>query len=122
MKKMEDFKKQFKKGVVELVILKLLDEKDQYGYAIMQKLNTRSGNNIELKDGTLYPILYRLEDHKYIESYWHTEEDSRSKPRKYYKITKGGKIRFSKMYSDYKDINDGIKKILRSSRGEENEL
>jgi len=114
MKKLQDFKKQFKKGVIELTILKLLYEKDQYGYSIIQQISKRSNNHIEIKDGTLYPILYRLEDNKFIVNYWKTDEVSRSKPRKYYKITIAGKLRYEEMLKDYLEINEGIKRILKS--------
>ena len=114
MKKLQDFKKQFKKGVIELTILKLLYEQDQYGYSIIKQISERSKNNIDIKDGTLYPILYRLEDHKYIINYWKTDEASRSKPRKYYKITDEGRIRYEEMLKDYLEINEGVKKILKS--------
>ena len=114
MEKMKDFKKQFKKGIIELAILKLLNEKDQYGYSIINQVTNRSENKLVLKDGTLYPILYRLEDAKYIESYWHTDESTRSKPRKYYKITEKGKERYVEMLHDYLEINEGIRKILKS--------
>ncbi len=114
MMKMQDFKKQFKKGVIELTILKLLYEKDQYGYSIIKQISTRSKNHIEIKDGTLYPILYRLEDNKFIENYWKTDEGSRSKPRKYYRITIEGRKRYEEMLEDYLEINEGIKRILKS--------
>ena len=114
MKRLQDFKKQFKKGVIELTILKLLYEKDQYGYSIIKQISARSKNHIEIKDGTLYPILYRLEDNKFIENYWKTDEGSRSKPRKYYRITNEGKIRYEEMLKDYLEINEGIKRILKS--------
>ena len=84
----------------------------------MQSVTKRSGGNIQLKDGTLYPILYRLEDNKYIESYWFTDDESRSKPRKFYKITDAGIIRYQTMLADYLEINNGIKEILSSERGE----
>ena len=111
---MDNFKKQFKKGVIELTILKLLYEKDQYGYSIIKQMSTRSKQHIEIKDGTLYPILYRLEDNKYIENYWKTDEGSRSKPRKYYRITTDGRTRYENMLKDYLEINEGIKRILKS--------
>ncbi|KFZ26708.1 MAG: lineage-specific thermal regulator protein [Candidatus Izimaplasma bacterium HR2] len=111
---MQDFKKQFKKGVIELTILRLLYEQDQYGYSIIQQISKRSDNYIEIKDGTLYPILYRLEDNKFIENYWKTDIGSRSKPRKYYKITIAGRLRYEEMLKDYLEINEGIKKILKS--------
>jgi PadR family transcriptional regulator PadR len=111
---LQDFKKQFKKGVIELTILKLLSEQDQYGYSIIKQISERSNNNIEIKDGTLYPILYRLEDNKYIINYWKTDNASRSKPRKYYKITNAGMDRYEEMLKDYLEINEGIKRILKS--------
>ncbi|MBN2605608.1 MAG: helix-turn-helix transcriptional regulator [Bacilli bacterium] len=111
---MEDFKKQFKKGVIELAILKLLSEENQYGYSIIQQINTRSREQLAIKDGTLYPILYRLEDKKFIESYWYTEDEGRSKPRKYYSLTEIGKERYLRMLKDYIEIEEGLREILQS--------
>ena len=65
---MDKFKKQLNKGVLELSILKLLTEDNQYGYSIMEEIGVRSNQKLQIKDGTLYPILYRLEDQKIIES------------------------------------------------------
>lgn len=110
---MDNFKKQFNKGILELGILKLLHEKDQYGYSIIQEINKRTNNAIELKDGTLYPILYRLEDQDVIESYWHTETEGRSKPRKYYRITDKGTHRFEVMLKDYLEITRGFENIIK---------
>jgi PadR family transcriptional regulator PadR len=109
---MENFKKQFNKGVIELSILKLLNDEDLYGYAIIQKVNVLSDGLIELKDGTLYPILYRLEDNKSIQSFWVNSDDLRGKPRKYYKITDEGKKTLETMLKDYEEITLGVKKIL----------
>ena len=108
---MGEFKKQINKGVLELAVLKLLNEKDQYGYAIMQQVKDRSDTQLHMKDGTLYPILYRLEDNGLIESYWQTVE-GRGKPRKYYRITKTGSNELEKMIQDYLSVSMGIKRIL----------
>jgi PadR family transcriptional regulator PadR len=109
--KQENFKKQFKKGLLELGILKLLTESDHYGYSIIKEINTRSNNTLDLRDGTLYPILYRLEDQKIIESYWETQE-GRGKPRKYYKITEIGKERYVNMLEDFNLVTGGINSII----------
>lgn len=109
---MSDFKKQIKKGVLELAILKLLDEEDQYGYSIIQQVSKRSNNTLEVKDGTLYPILYRLEDNEIIKSYWQNNEGGRSRPRKYYKITQKGKTTLKSMLTDYFEVNNSINMIL----------
>ena len=109
---MAEFKKQFNKGVMELGILKLLYDQDHYGYSLIQEINRKSNQSIEIKDGTLYPILYRLEDSNSIESYWETQE-GRGKPRKYYRITETGKARFRSMLEDYEDVSQGINRILK---------
>ena len=108
---MGEFKKQINKGVLELAVLKLLNENDQYGYAIMQQVKDRSDTQLAMKDGTLYPILYRLEDNGLIESYWQQVE-GRGKPRKYYKITKKGSSELESMIQDYLSVSLGIKRIL----------
>ncbi len=111
---MEKFKKQFNKGVLELSILKLLNDKNHYGYSLINEIKQLSKGTIELKDGTLYPILYRLEDQKVIESYWETSNEGRGKPRKYYRITKEGKVRYESMLSDYLEVTEGVRNILKS--------
>jgi PadR family transcriptional regulator PadR len=117
---MQDFKAQFNKGVLELVILHLLTESSQYGYSLIQSLRTRSKENIIVKDGTLYPILYRLEDQAFIESFWETTEDRSTKPRKYYRITDKGMNRYRKMLEDYHQVQDGINQIIRKGSSNEN--
>ena len=109
---MEKFKKQLNKGVLELCILKLLDEENQYGYSIIQKISDRSFEHVILKDGTLYPILYRLEDQGIIESYWETVDYRSKKPRKYYKLTNLGRKYFTDMLIVYEEVTSGVKSIL----------
>ena len=113
---LEKFKKQLNKGVLELCILKLLDEENQYGYSIIQQISDRSYEHVLLKDGTLYPILYRLEDQKIIESYWETVDNRSKKPRKYYKLTKSGKKYFMEMLDVYEEVTSGVKSILGGKR------
>ncbi len=112
---MTDFKKQINRGVLELAVLKLINDTDLYGYAIIQEIKKQSGGKLELKDGTLYPILYRLEDNGFVESYW-KEAIGRGKPRKYYKIMAFGTERLEVMLNDYEEITRGIKNILRKEK------
>lgn len=111
---MNNFKKQFNKGILELGILKLLNDKDHYGYSLMQEINTLTNQVIEMKDGTLYPILYRLEDQAKIISHWKVVSTGRGKPRKYYSITPKGKRVFQEMLSDYHEITHAFLNILKS--------
>ncbi|MBR6747891.1 MAG: helix-turn-helix transcriptional regulator, partial [Clostridia bacterium] len=59
---------QLKRGVLEMLVLGLVSEAPTYGYELLSKLKERSGGLFVLKDGTLYPILYRLEDDDLIEA------------------------------------------------------
>ena len=68
-----------------MLILKLLSEKDMYGYEMIDTLRQKSENVFELKAGTLYPLLHGLEDKELVVVY---EEEMGGKTRKYYRLTK----------------------------------
>lgn len=89
---MPELDNQLKKGILSIIVLKLISKKDTYGYEIIQKLDEYSESYYKLKEGTLYPILYRLEDNGWIESYRVFNEEERKVPRKYYRITESGRI------------------------------
>lgn len=82
---------QLKKGTLAIIVLKVISQKDMYGYEIIQLLDELSDGYYKLKEGTLYPILYRMEDSGWIENYRVIPEGERKLPRKYYKITSKGK-------------------------------
>jgi DNA-binding PadR family transcriptional regulator len=96
------------KGNTQTLILSLLNQKNMYGYEIIKKLEIRSNELFNLKEGTLYPILHSLEKSKYIESYWEKTETKRK--RKYYKITENGKKELGKRKNQWnifqKTMND----------------
>lgn len=83
------FERQIKKGVLEMVVLGLIKEKSTYGYELLTKIANQSNGLLTLKEGTLYPILYRLEDDLLISAEWKTSE-GRAAPKKIYTITKKG--------------------------------
>lgn len=87
---MPELDNQLKKGTLSIIILKLISEKDMYGYEIIQLLDEVSQGYYKLKEGTLYPVLYRLEDNGLIESYSVIPKEERKVPRKYYRITPKG--------------------------------
>jgi len=74
-------------GSTDILILRLLEEKDMYGYEMIDLLRQRSKNVFELKAGTLYPLLHSLELKGLLTSY---ESEANGKIRKYYQITKSG--------------------------------
>ena len=88
---MEDrFSQQLKKGVLEMLTLELICAGPTYGYELLSKLKEGSGGQFVLKEGTLYPILYRLEDDGLIEAKWQQGE-GRSAPKKMYEATPSGR-------------------------------
>lgn len=84
------FARQMKKGVLDMIVLKLVAEKDTYGYELLLELSERGDGFFDLKEGTLYPVLYRLEDSGMIEAFWQNGT-GRSTPKKYYRITDAGR-------------------------------
>ena len=75
-------------GSTTMLILRLLENKDMYGYEMIENLEKKSENIFTLKAGTLYPLLHSLEEKNYLTSY---EEAVNGKMRKYYSITKNGR-------------------------------
>ena len=109
---MDEVSKQLKKGILEILILKFLSLEPMYGYQLIQFLDTRSGGIFKMKEGTLYPILYRLEDHKFIESYWEQDGEKRGVPRKYYRITPSGTGELLKMSEELAVLMRSVDSIL----------
>lgn len=85
--------KEVLKGHIDTLILSLLQKKNMYGYELAKSVREKSNNQFELKEGTLYLSLKRLEKNKWIESYWGDEQGPGGR-RKYYKVTLLGKEGF----------------------------
>ena len=80
-------------GSTILMLLALLEEKDCYGYEIIKELKERSQNVFQFKEGTLYPVLHKMENLGYVKSYRAQAENG--KERKYYRITGAGKAQLA---------------------------
>lgn len=81
---------QLKKGVLEMLVLEAVCCHETYGYELLTWLRERSGGLFHLKEGTLYPILYRLEDEGMILSSW-SRGEGRTAPKKMYSATEKGR-------------------------------
>ena len=81
--------RQLKKGVLEMLVLRLLCRQPGHGYQLMARMDAGSGGMFRLREGTLYPILYRLEDEGLIASAW--QADGRTAPKKVYTVTDAGR-------------------------------
>lgn len=112
---METVSRQLKKGVLDILLLKLLTEKALYGYELMTLLDEQSAGYFAAKEGTLYPVLYRLEDAGHIQSNWENTEKRRGAPRKYYSVTPEGIRHLADAQEEFGNFIDATKKILGGS-------
>ena len=71
----EKYERQMKKGVLDMLVLQLLTAEKKYGYQLIMELREKAGDIFGLKEGTLYPILYRLEEEELEESRWFEAEN-----------------------------------------------
>lgn len=96
-------------GSMTMLILKLLDEKDMYGYEMIETLRKKSQNVFELKAGTLYPLLHGLEEKGLLSVY---EQEYAGKTRKYYRITKEGKLLLEKKTKEWNEFKSAVSNVL----------
>lgn len=82
----------------DLMILLILKREDSYGYSITQEVKHLSSGRINWKEGSLYPVLKKLEANKLIKSYWNIKDFDR--PRKYYKILPKGIKELEKIFEE----------------------
>ena len=101
-----------KRGTVELMLLTLLKDEDMYGYQLSQELEIRSKGLFLLQEGSMYPTLYRLQDHHYISSY--EELVGRRRKSTYYHIEPAGTAYYQKILAEYLTAQEGIQAILKS--------
>ena len=97
---------QFKKGVLELCVLVLLDRKDCYGYEMVDEIS----KNISISEGTIYPLLKRLKKEGFLNSYLKESQDG--PPRKYYKLTKRGRGKKEQLVAEWRKFSVGVNNLL----------
>ncbi len=107
-----NLQQQLKKGVLEILVLNIISKGDIYGYDLLKKLHEDSSEYFILKEGSLYPILYRLEDRSLIESYRQETEGKRGVPRKYYKITYDGELALKEMKKTWSEFQNTVGNML----------
>jgi PadR family transcriptional regulator PadR len=97
---------QFKKGVLDLLVLSMLDRGDQYGYDISDIISKK----ISISAGTVYPILRKLKNEGYVTTY--LSETSGGPPRKYYRITQSGREKYNESRKEWLDYVNKTMEIL----------
>lgn len=98
-------------GSTSMLILKLLDGEDMYGYQMIDTLAKRSDDTFSLKAGTLYPLLHDLEEKDMVNSYEKSADSGRL--RKYYTLTKKGKCMLVEKENEWNTYVNAINQVLR---------
>ncbi len=93
-----------------MLLLKLLQDGDMYGYQMIEELAKRSDDTFALKAGTLYPLLHDLERQGMIDAYEKTAETGRV--RKYYSLTKAGKRALTEKTAEWASFSAAVDKVL----------
>ena len=97
-------------GAVEMLILQVVMPEATYGYQITQQVLEGSKGYFELKEGSLYPALHRMERSGLLEAYWVETESSRR--RKYYRITPAGKQALESKRAEWEKFSVGVNGVL----------
>ena len=102
-----------KKATIEMVLLRLLTENDKYGYQMSQECKKRSNGKYTILEGSMYPILYRLEDAKYISSY--EKKVGLRLTRVYYHLEDAGKEHLQLLYDEFDEYIQIIYQLLQGA-------
>lgn len=102
---------QFKKGVLNMCVLAMLDKGDSYGYDLAEALSRK----IQLADGTVYPLLRKLSSENLVTTY--LKESQNGPPRKYYHITDSGKEKLVEAKEDWQRFYKMVNEIILDEDG-----
>ena len=102
----DNFSQEIRRGVLVLAVLSQLSD-SQYGYSLKQRLSEKG---LDINEGTLYPLLRRLESQGVLESSWEVVDDAR--PRRYYKISEQGELIRAHLAQEWESTVDVISQLL----------
>lgn len=107
----------FKKGSIEMLTLLMLQEGDIYGYQLIQMLAERSGDRITVQEGSLYPLLYRMQDAGYISGrdVTVTTQNGRKRSRVLYHLEPSGRERLTELKAEFDRVQQGIQSVFQNS-------
>ena len=103
---------QFKKGVLELVVLESVRKKDMYGYELVEEVS----KVIDVNEGTIYPLLKRLTNERYFETY--LRESTEGPPRKYYHITAACGLYRDRLEQEWNEFQEKVCVFLKEQKDE----
>jgi PadR family transcriptional regulator PadR len=105
---LQRLRRELARGTAELAVLSILNSGRRYGYDLLKQL--QGAGVLEIKEGTLYPLLHRLEDAGQITAAWQAE--GRSRPRKYYAITRDGRAHLLVLRAEWSGLVEAMRGLL----------
>ena len=99
-------------GTLDLLILKTLALEPRHGWAIAERLHQISSATLNIRQGSLYPALHRLERDGLIKARWGTSDNNRR--AKYYELTKRGRTRLDTEIAAWRRLSDVVAQVLES--------
>lgn len=103
----------FRRGLLPLVILSLLEAEDMYGYQLVQEALHRSGGAIVTQEGSLYPVLYKLQDVGFITA--RRVLVGKRMTRVYYHLEDAGRVHLQNLIREYRSMTDGMLRLLEEN-------
>ena len=100
-------------GTLDMLILKVTALRPIHGYAIVQRIQQISKDALQIRQGSLYPALYRLENRRWLKSEWKTTEGGRE--AKYYSLTKAGRQQLVAETDGWKRLSQAISLVLETA-------
>jgi len=110
----EEWIRELKKGSIQLCILAVIRGGKKYGFQIIKELRGLSSGYYDLKEGTLYPALHRLEKRGYLSSEWVTQKSGM--PRKYYTLTNKGVKALREARVEWKNMVKSCNDVLEARK------
>ena len=99
-------------GTLDLLILKTLTLEPRHGWAISERLHQISSATLNIRQGSLYPALHRLERRGWIKASWGTSDNNRR--AKYYELTKRGRARLDQEISAWRKLSAIVSQVIES--------
>ncbi|MFC4534483.1 PadR family transcriptional regulator [Sphaerisporangium dianthi] len=103
-------RRELTRGTAEMAVLSVLHSGRRYGYELLKLMRGSGLAVLEIKEGTLYPLLHRLEDAGHITPTWETE--GRVRPRKYYQITEQGRRHLELLRAEWNGLVEAMTELL----------
>ena len=100
------------KGVLDLALLCILEARAHYGLELLQRMNDAG---LDVADGTIYPLLHRMEAGGFVVAEWRIEGDQ-GRPRKYYALTPEGSAERTRLSADWRELTARMNALIEKSK------